>query len=81
MPVFQGFSAVIALGIMFYLYYLDKLRKSLEDIEAVLNGFRPSVGSDIDIYIRENGLVKYVKDKILPVKVNIDSYDFASKGQ
>ena len=40
--VFQGFAAIITLGIMFYLYYLDKFRNRIEDIESIFQGFKPN---------------------------------------
>ena len=75
--VFQGFAAIITLGIMFYLYYLDKFRKRVEDIESIFQGFKPNSGTEDNLYVKEYGLVLYVKNKILPTKVDIPSYDFA----
>ena len=66
--VFQGFAAIITLGIMFYLSYLDKFRKQLEDIESFFAGYKPTHGNINDFYVKEHGLVFYVKDKVLPHK-------------
>ena len=73
--VFQGFAAVIAIGIMFYLYYMDRINKKLEEIETSLSGFKSSPQSDNDLYIKEHGLVSFIKDKILPLKTNLSAYD------
>jgi hypothetical protein len=77
--VFQGFAAVTTLGIMFYLYYLDKFRKRVEDIESIFQGFKPNPGTEDNLYVKEHGFVMYVKDKVLPKKEGIQSYDFARK--
>lgn len=73
--VFQGFAAVITLGIMFYLYYMDRINKKLEEIESSFSGFESSPGSDNDLYIKEHGLVSFVKEKLLPLKLNVPTYD------
>jgi hypothetical protein len=74
--VFQGYAAITTLGIMFYLYYLDKVRKSLEDIESSFSGYKPSSGTEEDFYVKEHGLTLFVKNKVLPLKVNIPAYDY-----
>ena len=77
--VFQGFAAIITLGIMFYLYYLDKLTKKLESIESSFDGHIPSRGTEGDFYVKENGIVMYVKNKVLPFKEGNAGYDYIRK--
>jgi len=74
--VFQGFAAIITLGIMFYLYYLDKINKKLDDIDSSFSGHNPRSGSEDDYYVKEHGITLFVKNKILPLKVNVETYDY-----
>lgn len=68
--VFQGFSALITLGIMFYLYYLDRQTRKIDEIEKDLMIFKPdrlSPGSEEKIkYYIENGIFIYTKKYLLP---------------
>lgn len=77
--VFQGFAAIITLGIMFYLYYLDKLSSKTEKIESRLSNFKPQIGRGHDellTYERE-GIIEYMKKYLLPIKKDIQAYDWA----
>lgn len=73
--VFQGFAAVISIGIMFYLYYMDRINKKIEEIENSLIGFRSSRLSEEDLFIQEHGLISFIKEKILPKKANLTGFD------
>ena len=77
--VFQGFAAIITLGIMFYLYYLDKFRKRLEDIENFFHGYKPPTGTENDFYVKEHGLILFVKNIVLPPKKDVSAYDYARR--
>jgi len=72
---FQGFAAIITLGIMFYIYHLDKIRKEIDEINSFFSGYKPRSGSEDDLYVKEHGLALYVKNRILPSKVNVEAYD------
>lgn len=55
---------------MFYLYYLDKQSRKIDEIEKVLLNFKPDRISDksgekINYYI-ENGIFKYATNYLLP---------------
>ena len=68
--VFQGFAAIITLGIMFYLYYMDKQSRKIDEIEKELLIFKPDRLSDksgekINYYI-EHGIFKYASHFLLP---------------
>ena len=72
--MFQGFAAIIALGAMYFLYFFDKVENQKKEIALKLKGFeRIEPGSNDSILI--HGIVKYVKEEILPKKVNIPQYD------
>jgi len=74
--VFQGFAALITLGIMFYLYYMDKLSGKTEKIESKLLPLKPGIsGEGFTIYERE-GIIGYMKKSLLPKKKDLPSYDY-----
>jgi len=76
--VFQGFAAIITLGIMFYLYFIDKLRSRTNEIKNNLLVYKPSqTGDDLYKYLEEEGIIKYMKNKLLPIKKDFPSYNNA----
>ena len=63
--VFQGFAAIITLGIMFYLYYIDKIEKRISEIEKALKDeYLVYSRSEDDHYIKQNGIVKFFNEKV-----------------
>ena len=64
--VFQGFAAIITLGIMSYLYYMDKQYKKIEEIEKALLMFKPSgidaEGKERLKYFLDFGIVEYMRE-------------------
>ena len=68
--VFQGFAAIVTLGIMFYLYYMDKQSRKLDDIEKALSVFKPdrltnNSEEKINYYV-EYGIFEYANKFLLP---------------
>lgn len=68
--VFQGFAAIITLGIMFYLYYMDKQSRKIDNIEKELLLFKPNSISDksgekIKSYV-EHSIFEYATCYLLP---------------
>ena len=68
--VFQGFAAIVTLGIMFYLYYMDNQIRKLDDIEKILSVFKPdrltnNSEEKINYYV-EYGIFEYAKSFLLP---------------
>jgi len=65
--VFQGFAAIITLGIMFYLYYLDKLSNEIKKAEHGLENYIPKTGKSVEereLYYKE-GFFPYMKKYVL----------------
>ena len=74
--VFQGFAALITLGIMFYLYYMDKLSGKTEKIESKLLHRKPGIGGEgFTIYERE-GIIEYMKKSLLLIKKDHPAYSY-----
>lgn len=68
--VFQGFAAIITLGIMFYIYYIDKQSRKIDEIEKKLMIFEPNLQTanyeeKINYYV-EHGIFKYASHYLLP---------------
>jgi len=76
--LFQGFAAIITLGIMFYLYYLDKQSRKVDEIEKELSIYIPSGLSAEAIerynFFLEFGIIAYVKEYLIKRQLASSQY-------
>ncbi len=73
--VFQGYAAIIALGSMFYISYLDRIRNSKNMIADKLANEVTGDKRVADAKIFEHSIIKFVEDRILPT-IDINQKDF-----
>ena len=87
--IFQGFAAIITLGIMFYLYYMDKQSRKVDEIERELMMFKPSgLGPDGEErlkYFLDFSIIEYMREYSIkrrtthsqadPIYMRVNKYD------
>jgi len=74
--MFQGFAAIITLGAMYFLYFLDKIESQKNNIIDKLKPYAEVETTNRDFTIR-NGIIECVKQKVLPLKIDVPQYDTA----
>ena len=75
--VFQGFAAIITLGAMYFLYFFERIELSKKNIIDKLTPYENETG--YKDYIIQNGVIEYLKNILLPKKVDNPAYEMPRK--
>ncbi len=65
--IFQGFAAIITLGAMYFLFFFEKNENQKKIILYELEKYKDVVPGQTEFIIL-NGIVEYIKQKVLPIK-------------
>jgi hypothetical protein len=72
--IFQGIAAILTLGAMFYMNYLDKTKSRIAELEKEVNRIYQPGGADILDKILRSNIIEVMRDHYLPLHKDQTSY-------
>lgn len=73
--IFQGIAAILTLGAMFYMNYLDKTKSRIAELEKEVNRIYQPGGIDILDKILKSNIIEVMRDHYLPLHKDQTSYN------